>query len=162
MRPVRALSLVMLGGFAGFAASAAVLRRALPSRGDAESDEVALVAIYNGIDLKSRAEAFRGGSMLAWFGGIAVDLREATLAPGAHLSVNSLFGGLAIRVPPGWRVESRVHALAGGVDVSAPDPEDEAAPTLTLDGLALFGGIAVGAGVAEAAFSDEPESVESG
>ena len=162
MRPVRALSLVTLGGFAGFAASAAVLRRALPSRGDAESDEVALVAIYNGIDLKSRAEAFRGGSMLAWFGGIAVDLREATLAPGAHLSVNSLFGGVAIRVPPGWRVESNVHALAGGVDVSAPDPEDEAAPTLTLDGLALFGGIAVGAGVAEAAFSDAPESVESG
>ena len=163
MCPVRALSLVTLGGFAGFAASAAVLRRALPSRGDAESDEVALVAIYNGIDLKSRAEAFRGGSMLAWFGGIAVDLREATLAPGAHLSVNSLFGEVAIRVPPGWRVESKEpYALAGGVDVRRRTWRTRPRPRCTLDGLALFGGIAVGAGVAEAAFSDAPESVESG
>ena len=124
MRPVRALSLVTLGGFAGFAASAAVLRRALPSRGDAESDEVALVAIYNGIDLKSRAEAFRGGSMLAWFGGIAVDLREATLAPRAHLSVNSLFGGTSRSACRPAGASSRAcSALARqDVDVSAPRP----------------------------------------
>jgi Cell wall-active antibiotics response 4TMS YvqF len=152
MRPIRALSLVTLGTVAGFAAAAATLKRAVPSRGDEESDEVALVAIFDGVELVSRATAFRGGTMLAWFGGIAVDLREATLAPGAHLSVRSLFGGIAIRVPPGWRVESSAHALAGGVDVSAAEPEDADAPTLTLDGLALFGGIAVGARGAEAAF----------
>ena len=154
MRLLRALALITFGTIAGFVAAAAALKRTLPSRGDAESDEVALVAILDGVELESRASAFRGGSMLAWFGGIAVDLREATLAPGARLSVHSLFGGVAIRVPPGWRVESSMHALAGGVDVSAPEPEDADAPTLMLDGLALFGGIAVGAKVADAAFSD--------
>lgn len=143
MRPFRTLALIALGAFAGFAAAAAVVKRALPSRGDEESDEVALVAIFDGVELKSRASAFRGGSMLAWFGGIAVDLREATLAEGAHLSLHALNGGIAIRVPPGWRVESRAHALAGGVDVRAAD--DGTGPTLTVDGLALFGGIAIGA-----------------
>jgi hypothetical protein len=59
--------------------------------------------------------------------------------------VNTLFGGVAIRVPAGWRLESTVKAIAGGVDVKAPEPEDPDAPTLTLDGRALFGGIAVGA-----------------
>jgi len=155
VRPIRALALTSLGAFAGFAGAAAVARQALPSRGDESSDDVALVAIFNGIDLTSRAAAFRGGSMLAWFGGINVDLREATLAPGAHLSVHALFGGIAIRVPTGWRVESSVNVLAGGVDVRAQPAEDPDTQTLTLDGFALFGGLAVGA---RGPLDDEQES----
>jgi hypothetical protein len=123
--------------------SAALVKRALPSRRDAESDEVALVSVLGGIALESRATAFRGGSMLSWFGGIVVDLREAQLAPGAHLDVHSLFGGVAIRVPPGWRVVSNVESLAGGVAIGVPEPDAPDAPTLTLDGFTAFGGVAV-------------------
>ncbi|HET7744887.1 MAG TPA: LiaF domain-containing protein [Gaiellaceae bacterium] len=145
MRVLKSFGLVLLGAFAGFAGAAAVARRLVPSRGDAESDEVALVAIFDGIDLKSTAQAFRGGSILAWFGGIAVDLREAQLAPGAHLSVHSLFGGIALRVPAGWKVESNANAIVGGVAVQHPPVDTEDPPTLTLDGFTVFGGIAVGA-----------------
>lgn len=144
MRPFRTLGLVLLGGVGGVAGAAAVVKRILPSSGGEESDEVALVAIFDGVELESRASAFRGGSLLAWFGGVAVDLRGATLAPGARLSVHSLFGGVAIRVPAGWRIESSLHALAGGVDVRSSDPDDPAAPTLTVEGMAVFGGISVG------------------
>ena len=126
-------------------AAAAVTRRAFPSRGDAESDEVRLVAIQNGVAIKSRAQAFRGGSMFSCFGGIAVDLREAQLAPNAHLEVGSLFGGIAIRVPPEWNVESSVKAIAGGVTVAVPEPRPADAPTLRIDGFAAFGGVAVSA-----------------
>jgi hypothetical protein len=126
-------------------ASATILKRVLPSFGDEESDEVALVAIMNGIELKSRSRAFRGGSMFSWLGGIAVDLREVELAENAHLDVHSAFGGIAIRVPTGWRVESTVTSLAGGVAVDVPEPESPDAPTLRLDGFSAFGGIAVGA-----------------
>ncbi len=124
-------------------AAAALVKRVLPSRGDAESDEVALVAVFDGVDLRSEAKSFRGGSMLAWYGGVQADLREAELAPAAHLSVAAVFGGVALRVPPGWRVESNVRVFAGGVDVSGSDPDDLDAPLLVLDGLALFGGVAV-------------------
>ena len=144
MRPLRSVAIFALGTWAGMVAAAALMKRTLPSQGDEESDEVALVAIFDGIDLKSRAEAFKGGSMLAWYGGIHVDLREAELAPGARLFVRTLFGGIAIRTPPTWRVESSVTAIAGGVDAGSPT-EDEAAPVLTLEGTAMFGGIAVGA-----------------
>jgi len=150
VRPFRALGLIFLGAVGGVAGAAAVVKRVLSSSGDEQSDEVALVAIFDGVELKSRASAFTGGSLLAWFGGVAVDLREATLAPGARLSVHSLFGGVAIRVPPGWRIESSLHALAGGVEVRSSEPDDPAAPTLTVEGLALFGGIAVGARAADA------------
>jgi hypothetical protein len=142
MRTLRALFLLMLGFYAGLAAAAAFAKRALPSRGDAESDEVALVAVYDGVELASRAAAFRGGSLLAWYGGIAFDLREATLAPeGATITAHALFGGIAVRIPQGWRVESTARSFAGGVATRGSGDED--APTLRLDGVALFGGIAV-------------------
>jgi hypothetical protein len=155
VRPIRALTLVSVGVVGGFVAAAAVAKRALPSRGGEESDELDLVAIFDGIDLTSRATAFAGGSALAWFGGISLDLREATLAPGARLSVHALFGGVAIRVPPGWRLESNVNVLAGGAHVSSP-AESADAPTLTVDGLALCGGVAVGARLP----NDDVESTE--
>jgi len=158
MRKLRALLVFELGVWAGMAAAAAFVKRAIPSRGDAESNELALVAVFDGIELKSRAKAFRGGSMLAWFGGIAVDLREAELAPGAHLSLQSLFGGIAIKTPPGWRVESQMKAVAGGVDSRTPARHDPDAPVLTLDGMALFGGIAVGAKAGSPAPEETPES----
>jgi hypothetical protein len=145
VRLFRALLLFKLGFWAGSFASAAALRRALPSRGDPESDEVRLVAIMNGIELDSRAQAFRGGSMFTWLGGIAVDLRDAQLGPEARLEVGSLFGGIAIRVPLGWRVESEVQSLAGGVAVDVPAPENDDAPTLRVSGFTAFGGVAVSA-----------------
>jgi hypothetical protein len=145
MRAVRSLLTFKVGFWAGLMTAAAVMRRAVPSSGDEESDELALVAIMNGIELKSRATAFRGGSMLAWFGGIAVDLRDAELADDARLDVRTLFGGIAIRVPATWRVESKVRAFAGGIETRTPAQDDPDAPVLILEGEALFGGIAIGA-----------------
>jgi hypothetical protein len=143
MRLLRTLLVFKLGVYAGLAAAAAVLKRTLRSRGDETSDDLALVAILDGVKLESRAQAFRGGSMLAWLGGIDVDLREAQLAPDARLSVTALLGGISIHIPEEWRVESSMHALAGGVDVKSARTDDPDAPTLRIEGLAALGGVAV-------------------
>jgi hypothetical protein len=143
VRVVGKLGLLVLGLLGGWLAAAAAVKRALPSRGDAESDEVALVAVFDGTKLRSEAKAFRGGSMLAWYGGVDADLREATLAPDARLSLTALFGGIQLKVPPEWRIEADIRAVAGGYDVSGDDPDDPDAPTLRLEGRALCGGIAV-------------------
>jgi hypothetical protein len=116
----------------------------VPSRGDEGSDEIALVAILDGVDLESRAPAFRGGSML---GGIAVDLRSATLAPEAHLTLHAILGGIAVRVPAEWRVESDVVALSGGVSIDVPKRSDGQSPLLVIHGFTLLGGIDIRAGV---------------
>lgn len=145
MRALRGALLFKLGVWAGMMTAAAFVRRAVPSQGDEESDELRLVAVFNGISLESRAKAFTGGSMLAWYGGIDVDLREVELAPDARLSLHTLFGGIAIKTPPGWRVESEMKAFAGGVDTRTSPQDDPDAPVLHLTGTAVFGGIAVGA-----------------
>jgi len=104
MRPLRGLLLFKLGAFAGMMAAAAFVRRAVPSEGDEESDELRLVAVLNGIQLKSRSRAFSGGSMLAWYGGIDVDLSEAELAPGDCERCLHL-GAFA----PSWRLAPSAH-----------------------------------------------------
>ena len=138
---VRRLLLFKLGALVGMIVAAAFFKRVVRSRGDAESDELALVAILDGVELESRARAFRGGSMLAWFGGIEADLSGAELAPGARLSVHALFGGIEVKTPATWRIESEAKAVMGGIDARGADDPD--APVLTLDGMAVFGGIEV-------------------
>jgi hypothetical protein len=153
MRLLRTLLLLKLGFWAGVMASAALVKRVLPSRGDEESDEVALTAIFGGVELTSRAQAFRGGSMLAWFGGVAVDLRQAQLAPQAELTIGALFGGVDVKAPAGWKIESTARAFFGGVSDDVPEPDDAQAPTLTVKSTAAFGGVSV-----RVAAADGPES----
>ena len=143
MRLFRTLVIFELGAWAGMATAAALAKRALPSRGDEESDEVTLMAIFDGIELKSRAQAFRGGSMFAWFGGVAVDLTEAELAPDARLTLGALFGGVDVKVPPDWRIVSSGRAFAGGVSDVVPEPLDPDAPTLVVESTAALGGISI-------------------
>ena len=140
---IRRLLLFKLGALVGMIVAAAFFKRVVRSRGDAESDELALVAILNGVELESRSKAFRGGSMLAWLGGIDADLTNAELAPGARLSVHALFGGIDVTIPPTWRVESDTKALMGGIDARGAQ-DDPDAPVLVLEGMAVFGGIDVG------------------
>lgn len=143
LRLIGTLLAVLTGFVAGMLAAAAVLRDWLPSRGDESSDELTLVAIFDGIELASRSQAFRGGSLLSWFGGIALDLRDAQLAPEARLDVRTVFGGIAVTVPPGWRVEAETTAFAGGVDARVPEPTDPMAPTLSVRAMTIFGGVSV-------------------
>jgi hypothetical protein len=126
MRLFRTLVIFELGAWVGTVTSAALAKRAMPSRGDEESDEVALMAIFDGIDLKSRAQAFRGGSMFAWFGGVDV------------------------KVPREWRIVATGRAFAGGVSDAVPEPADPDAPTLVVESTAALGGISIRAAEAPA------------
>jgi hypothetical protein len=156
-RLVRSLFFLLVGVLAGFAAAGAVLRGWFPSHGDETSDTLELVAIFDGIELKSRSDAFRGGSVLAWFGGIALDLSEATLAPDARLDVRAVVGGVAIKVPPGWRIDAETSSMVGGIDVGTVQPDDPDAPTLVVRVMTVIGGVSIGSGSA-AGMDDEAEA----
>lgn len=127
------------------AVSAAILKERLVSRGDETDDDIDLVTIFNGREFVSKAPAFRGGSVLTWYGGGTIDLREATLDPsGARLTSRTIFGGFQLLVPETWQVRTAVTAVFGGVadtrDHSRVIPDG---PVLVLDGFALFGGVQV-------------------
>ena len=140
---------LVIGGFAVAFGSAlggaAIARRRVASVGAPDDDEIALAAILGPVEFESHARAFRGGSMLMWFGGGDVDLRGASLDPvGARLLVRTLFGGGRIIVPESWNVDLRVRAVFGGSTDLRPAVERAPdAPTLVIDGWAVFGGFAV-------------------
>lgn len=135
-----ALLQVMLLGVAFLA------RRLVSEWGDEDSDEFQLAAIIGGREFRSRARALRGGTVIAAYGGVELDLREAHVAPGgAALRCVTILGGVAILVPDGWRVRLRTTAILGGAE-KRTTPDDQLppdAPELTIDATAVCGGVAV-------------------
>jgi len=126
--------------------SAVYARTRIRSRGGPDDDTLDLIGIFEGFEVASRATAFRGGTLLAWFGGGTLDLREATIASGgAHLMARALFGGVQVIVPETWTVETNILAVLGGVgdDRARDDQETSGAPMLTIDGWAAFGGVSI-------------------
>ena len=114
-------------------------RNVVPQEPDA--DEVDLVAAFGPLDFKSTSTAFRGGRVETWFGGGVIDLREATLDPmGATIEVNALFGGGSLIVPEDWNVETHVSGIGGAGDGRPERDRAPEAPTLRVEGMALFGG----------------------
>ncbi len=81
------------------------------------------------------------------WGGAKIDLREAHLdSGGADLELDSIMGGIEVRVPSDWRVEMDTSEVRlGGVDVRVP-PDNELTgdpPRLRVRASARLGGIVV-------------------
>lgn len=107
-------------------------------------DTVNSFNVFSGTEIASHSDQFRGGSVSAMFGGVAVDLRDALPAPGAELDVLAAFGGVEIRVPEGWQVISRGMPLFGGIEnVTTKERLPADAPTLRVNATALLGGIEI-------------------
>jgi hypothetical protein len=107
-----------------------------------DADELDLVTTFGQVGYESQAASFRGGEVTTWFAGGALDLRGARIDPaGATLRTQTVFGGLNLVVPADWRVETSVLPIFGGVGDGRPGGNPPAgAPTLRLEGIALFGG----------------------
>ena len=116
----------------------------LESNAEPHTEEIDLVAIFEGKELVSTADPFYGGKLTAMFGGILLDLRRATPAPtGIHLDVAVLAGGVSLVVPEGWRVKASdgLRVMGGGFDDSTKTTADTDAPTITIRGLIAAGGL---------------------
>jgi hypothetical protein len=106
-----------------------------------DADEIDLVATFGPLEYHSTADSFRGGTVTTWFGGGTLDLRNAKLDPaGATIKTSTLFGGGNLIVPGDWRVETALVGIGGAGDGRPSGNPPAGAPTLRLEGLAVFGG----------------------
>ena len=150
---------LMLGSVAGLLAARAAKQRIQPLDAP-DADDVRLTAIFEPLSFRSTATQFRGGTLDCWYGGGIIDLREAVLDPaGAHLEVRAVFGGAQIVVPESWRVSSNVYGIGGLSDTRPRVEHEPAAPHLTIDGLAIFGGFGVTSDLPDAAAHELDEAV---
>ncbi len=162
MKALRRLLALFWGGLlvasiVGAVAARVAKRRTLTIE-DPDADEVRISAILEPMYFHSTATSFRGGTVDCWYGGGAVDLRDAVLDPaGSHLQVRAVFGGGQIVIPESWRITSNVRGI-GGLRDGRPEVERPAdAPHLTIEGIAIFGGFAVTSELSE----DEVRGLES-
>jgi len=111
--------------------------------GNARQSDFA-VAIFGGSDFRGVWQAPRNLTTLCVFGGANIDFRKAVVPEeGVTISCLCLFGGVDIIVPPGMRVHVRGIGVFGGFDRTANEVEDPNAPTIFVEGLAMFGGVSV-------------------
>lgn len=106
-----------------------------------------IMAVFSGGKRKIDSGEFKGGDVLAIFGGVELDLRGAKMSgEQAVVDVNATFGGLEIRVPETWSVVVKTVAIFGGVDDKTippkPDP-NVPTPRLVLTGTVVFGGVSI-------------------
>jgi hypothetical protein len=96
-----------------------------------------------GLSRSNRSQNFQGGSATAVMGGCEIDLRHASIAGGPVVfDTFAMWGGIEIKVPPDWTVESRVLPFLGGfADHTHPVPL--ASKRLVITGVAVMGGIEV-------------------
>ena len=80
-------------------------------------DHVDYFAAFSGVNARLQSRNFKGGSAVALFGGIELDLKNAEIAEkNATLDLVVMFGGIDIRVPKHWKVEVTGFPLIGGWD----------------------------------------------
>ncbi len=101
------------------------------------------IAILGGVKRGNNSRAFRGGDLTAIMGGCEIDLRQAAIDGEAIIDVFAMWGGIEIRVPEDWTVNSRVVPLLGGVEDKTHPAPGSTAHRLVLRGFAIMGGIEV-------------------
>ena len=100
---------------------------------------------FGGGERRISAPDFTHAELTAIFGGFKLDLRKATMkGSSAVIDATAIFGGVEIVVPETWNVIVRGVGIFGGYgDESHHPAASEPAPELIVQGVAMFGGVAI-------------------
>jgi len=103
------------------------------------------LAIMSGVVRRSNTQTFQGADLTAIMGGCEIDLRQASIAPGAEavIDVFAFWGGIDIKVPEDWVVITRAVPLMGGIEDKTQSPVSPATRTLIIRGIVIMGGVTI-------------------
>lgn len=108
-----------------------------------QKDIIDDVAIFGGGSRNIKSDNFKGGDIVAIFGGSEIDLTQCKLAEGENiLDVVLLFGGTELIVPRDWDIRMQVTPIFGGFSNKKFRGYDTVDNTrwLVIKGVAMFGG----------------------
>ncbi|MCK5537483.1 MAG: hypothetical protein KAI79_11700, partial [Bacteroidales bacterium] len=106
------------------------------------------ISIFGGGEKNFTSSHFKGGKIIAIFGGSDFDLMDSQLAEGEHtLEIFAIFGGFRLRLPADWDVRVNILPLFGGISDkrrraanSSDLLEDGIKRRLIIKGTVLFSG----------------------
>jgi hypothetical protein len=111
--------------------------------GASDNDEIdTIVNIFGGSGRSGQWTVPREIRIVTIFGGADIDFTDAIFTtPNVTIKILCVFGGDNIYVPENINVVSKAFCILGGIDNTAPSIASRQAPTLTIEGLVLFGGL---------------------
>ncbi len=109
------------------------------------NDLIHVAAIFSGSNQTVYSKNFKGGDIMAVFGGADIVMIQADFTESVSLDVTAIFGGIKLIVPPNWAIKSNITAIFGSVEDKRGHmlPVDQMQKTLVLDGTVLFGGVEI-------------------
>jgi hypothetical protein len=131
--------------FQGLLAVTARLVARRKNEGDESSASIRRIAALGEVNLRpTNTSLSRVRFDLAMAGGV-LDLTALPRVPGGiDVTVHAAMAGMAVRVPPGWRVWWRFRGVGGmGADGPVVRTRDETSADLRLHVTAVLGGIGV-------------------
>ncbi len=140
-----------LAGWLAFQAVVAVAGRLTAWRkneGDESSTSIRRVFTHNGLELHPTTPALSRVRVDLAMAGAEIDLTGIPVPPaGIDLTVRAAMAGVAVRVPPDWRVWWRFRGVGGiGADGAVQRTHDQHAADLRVYATVVFGGIGIEAG----------------
>lgn len=113
-------------------------------QGTNANDVIDDVSIFGGGEKIIHTNSFKGGDVVAIFGGSTIDLSKSELAEGTHvLECVNIFGGTKFIVPPHWNVKVEVTSILGGFSDERRNftgNGTDNSKLLIIKGVAIFGG----------------------
>lgn len=101
-----------------------------------------VVSILGGNTRSGRWSVPKEVRVFTILGGSDIDFSDAIFhTPNVTLKICCLFGGDNIYVPENVNVVSKAFCIMGGIDNKAPSIASRQAPTITIEGVVLFGGL---------------------
>jgi len=110
-------------------------------------NSVDAMSFLSGVEYKTHSTNLAGGSVTSILGGADINLSDADI-DGDHMELHvlALMGGVEIKVPLHWQVNSRAIPILGGVANEASclaEKLNMKKKTLIVKGIAIMGGISI-------------------
>lgn len=108
---------------------------------DAEGSDT-IVSILGGNSRSGRWTVPKEVRVFSIMGGADIDFSDAIFTtPNVTVKICCVFGGDNIYIPENVNVVSKAFCIMGGIDNKAPSIASRQAPTITIEGFVLFGGL---------------------
>ena len=109
-----------------------------------DEDSLYINSVFSGVKRTVFSKNFKGGEISCVFGGAEIDLLQADIQGTVTLKLDEVFGGIELRIPSNWTVQTQIDGMFHGVDDKRRFQENaDANKVLILKGSAVFAGIEI-------------------
>ncbi len=101
------------------------------------------MAIFSGSDRVYKDEVFQGANLVAVFGGVNLNLKNAKFTKDTVIKAFTLFGGIDIIVPDDVKVKLKSGFIFGGLSDDRKNTTEKGKYTIYIDAAGGFGGVTI-------------------